>query len=348
MKRQAPYGSWRSPLGAEAALAAAVGLGDVAFDGETALWQESRPAEKGRLVVVRCTADGRIEDAHPSEFNARTRVHEYGGRAHAALGGVLYFIHLADQRLYRSDDGNAPRPITPDAALRYADLCIDAPRGLLWCVREDHRVGGEPENMLVALRSDGSDGDEAGGRIVAQGHDFYAAPRLSPDGTQLAWLAWSHPDMPWDGCELWLAEVAAGGTLHGARRIAGSRSEAVQQPRWSPDGVLHCISDRSGWWNLYRWHSGTMQPLCPMEAEFGQPMWNFGLYDLCFRVRAHAGVHLPARRPRPSGDAGLAQRATQQHRHAFLQLRQHRCAARAGAVQRRIAAAAECGVLARP
>jgi dienelactone hydrolase len=279
VKRRAPYGSWRSPLGAEAALAAAVGLGDVAFDGAAALWQESRPAEQGRQVVVRRDANGRIADAHPPQFNARTRVHEYGGRAYAATGGLLIFSHLADQRLYRSDGGGAPRPISPEAALRYADLCIDARRGLVWCVREDHRAGGEPVNTLVALRSDG---DAAGGRVVAQGRDFHAAPRLSPDGTQLAWLAWSHPDMPWDGCELWLADVAADGTLHGARHIAGSRDEAVQQPRWSPDGVLHCISDRSGWWNLYRWRSGTMQPLCPMEAEFGQPMWNFGLATYAF------------------------------------------------------------------
>ena len=182
--------------------------------------------------------------------------------------------------IYRVDAGQVPRPITPEAtALRYADLCADAQRGLLWAVREDHRGEGEARNTLVALQADG---DEQGGRIVAEGHDFYGAPRLSPDGTQLAWLCWNHPDMPWDGCELWLAEVDAAGQLQGARRLAGSRDEAVQQPLWSPDGRLHFISDRSGWWNLYRWGGSGAEALCPMEAEFGQPFWNFGLATYAF------------------------------------------------------------------
>jgi dipeptidyl aminopeptidase/acylaminoacyl peptidase len=213
-------------------------------------------------------------------FNARTRVHEYGGRAYVCTGGVLFFSHFADQRLYRIDPGQAPRPITPAAALRYADLCVDAPRRLLWGVREDHRGGGgEPVNALVALQAQG---DEAGGRVVASGHDFYASPRLSPDGTQLAWIGWKHPDMPWDGTELWLATVASDGNLRDMRCIAGGRDEAVQQPLWSPDGALHFVSDRSGWWNLYRWREGAAQALCPMAAEFGQPHWNFGLATHAF------------------------------------------------------------------
>jgi dipeptidyl aminopeptidase/acylaminoacyl peptidase len=194
--------------------------------------------------------------------------------------GVLYFSHFADQRLYRQDAGQPPRPITPEAVdLRYADLCADARRGVLWCVREDHRAGGEPRNTLVALQAQG---DAEGGRVVAEGHDFFAAPRLSPDGRQLAWLAWNHPDMPWDGCELWLADVDDAGRLHGARRIAGSGDEAAQQPQWSPDGRLHFISDRSGWWNLYRWGEQGAEALCPMQADFGQPMWNFGLCTYAF------------------------------------------------------------------
>jgi len=280
MPRVAPYGSWASPLSAERAVAAGIGLSDVGFDGDSLLWQESRPAEQGRSVIMRRSADGHLQELSPTPFNARTRVHEYGGRAYLMHGGVLYFSHFADQRLYRADAGQAPRPITPEAAaLRYADLCADPRRNLLWCVREDHRGDGEPRNALVALQAGG---DAAGGRIVAEGHDFYAAPRLKPDGTQLAWLAWNHPDMPWDGCELWLAEVDAEGRLHGARRVAGSRDEAVQQPQWSPDGRLHFISDRSGWWNLYRWGDEGAQALCPMQAEFGQPMWNFGLATYAF------------------------------------------------------------------
>lgn len=279
-RREAPCGSWASPLSAASAVAAGIGLGDVGFDGDSITWQESRPAEKGRQVIVRRHADGRIEDLNAAPFNARSRVHEYGGRAYACGGGVLFFSHFADQRLYRIDPGCPPRPLTPEAALRFADLCIDAARGLLWCVREDHRAGrGEPVNALVALSAQG---DDAGGRIVASGHDFYAAPRLSPDGAQLGWISWNHPDMPWDGAELWLAAVQPDGTLLGARCIAGSRTESVQQPLWSPDGELHFISDRSGWWNLYRWRDGSAQPLCAMAAEFGQPFWNFGLATYAF------------------------------------------------------------------
>ncbi|MCU0920694.1 MAG: prolyl oligopeptidase family serine peptidase [Burkholderiaceae bacterium] len=281
MPQLAPYGSWKSPLSAERAVAAGIGLGDVSFDGDSMLWQESRPAEKGRNVVMRRSADGTLQELNPAPFNARTRVHEYGGRAYLMHGGVLFFSHFADQRLYRVDPGLPPRPITPEAvALRYADLCADAQRGLLWCVREDHRAGGEPRNTLVALQAQGGDAD--GGRIAAEGHDFYAAPRLSPDGTQLAWLSWNHPDMPWDGCELWLADVNAQGRLQRPRRLAGSRAEAVQQPQWSPDGHLHFISDRSGWCNLYRWGAQGAEALCPMDAEFGQPFWNFGLATYAF------------------------------------------------------------------
>ncbi|MGL6113384.1 MAG: prolyl oligopeptidase family serine peptidase, partial [Rubrivivax sp.] len=152
-------------------------------------------------------------------------------------------------------------------------------RGLLWCVREDHRAGGEPRNCLVCVQRDG---DDSGGRVAVEGQDFYAAPRLSPDGAQLAWLCWNHPDMPWDGCELWLADVDADGRLQHPRCIAGSRDEAVQQPLWSPDGELHFISDRSGWWNLYRWRAGAAEAMCPMQAEFGQPFWNFGLATYAF------------------------------------------------------------------
>jgi hypothetical protein len=183
-------------------------------------------------VIAQRSGDGALRDLIDAPWNARTTVHEYGGRAYLMSGGVLFFSHFADQRLYRVDAGAAPRPITPEAAgaLRYADLCIDANRGLIWCVREDHRAVGEPVNALAVLRADVGASTIPEPRIVASGRDFYAAPRLSPDGSQLAWLSWSHPDMPWDGCELWLAPVQADGSLGDAACIAGSRDEAVQQP----------------------------------------------------------------------------------------------------------------------
>ncbi|MBX3641697.1 MAG: S9 family peptidase [Rubrivivax sp.] len=284
MPQTAPYGSWTSPLSAERAVAAGIGLGEVAFDGDSLVWLESRPTEKGRSVVMRRAADGTLQELNPAPFNARTRVHEYGGGAYLMHRGVLFFSHFVDQRLYRVDAGQAPRPITPEGALRFADLCAGPARGLLWAVREDHRAPGEPRNTLVALRADA---DADGGHVVAEGHDFYAAPRLSPDGRRLAWLCWNHPDMPWDGCELWLAGVDGAGRLHDARRIAGGRDEAVQQPQWSPDGRLHFVSDRSGWWNLYRWSDERADALCPMQAEFGQPMWNLGLSTYAFASARH-------------------------------------------------------------
>ena len=274
-----PYGSWRSPQSAAQAVAAGVGLGEVAFDGDQVLWLEQRPSEKGRCVVVRRTADGRQEDLFAAPYSARSRVHEYGGGAWLADGGVLFFCNDADQRVHRLDAGGTPQPITPEAQLRYADFCFDARRNLLWCVREDHRAPGEARNALVALRADG---DAGGGRVIVNDSDFVAAPRLSPDGRQLAWLRWNHPDMPYFACELWLAQVDDAGTLHDARHIAGGPDEAAQQPMWSAAGELLFVSDRSGWWNLYRWRDDQAMPLCPMAAEFGEPPWVFGLAGHAF------------------------------------------------------------------
>jgi dipeptidyl aminopeptidase/acylaminoacyl peptidase len=278
MRRAAACGSWVSPIDAETAVAAALALSDCSLDGGDALWQELRPTEQGRSVVVRAGADGATQDLVAAPFDARTRVHEYGGRAYLRNRGVLLFSHGRDQRLWRADPGSAPRPVTPEvepaAALRYADACASPDGRRLWAVREDHRAGGEPCNRIVVLDPQG---DADGGRVVVAGADFVAAPRCSPDGRQLAWLQWNHPDMPWDGCELWLADLGDGGAPIGARRIAGGRDEAVQQPSWSPDGTLHFVSDRSGFWNLYRWRPDGAEALCPMRAEFGEAMWNLGL-----------------------------------------------------------------------
>lgn len=273
------YGTWKSPQSAHDAVAAGIGIGETAFDGDAALWLEARPSERGRNVVVRRHADGRIDDLIAAPFDARSRVHEYGGGAWLMAQGTLYFSNFSDQRVYRATGNRPPQPITPEAALRYADFCHDRRRSLLWCVREDHRGSGEAQNTIVALRCDG---ELDAGRVVVSGHDFVAAPRLSPDGRQLAWLGWNHPDMPWDGCELWLANVNDDGTLHGARHIAGGRDEAVQQPRWCDDGTLYFVSDRSGWWNLYRLRGGYVQPLCPMQAEFGAPPWLLGSSSWAF------------------------------------------------------------------
>lgn len=269
----APYGSWKSPITSDLVVAQSIPLSEPDFDGEDIVWLELRPQEGGRQVLVRRTPAGEVEDLTPPPFNVRTRVHEYGGGAYVMdESGVIYFSNFTDQRLYRLDPGQPPRAITPQSELRYADAVVDPRRGLLFCVREDHRADGEPVNAIAAVKSDG---DAAGGRVIVSGNDFYAAPRLSPDGSRLAWLTWNHPNMPWDGTELWVAEVNEDGSLGEATLVAGSPAESIVQPEWSPDGTLYFISDRTNWWNLYRWWGGEIQAVQPMEAEFGGPAWVF-------------------------------------------------------------------------
>lgn len=281
----APYGSWASPITSELLVKGTIRLVELALDGDDIYWIESRPTEAGRYVIVRRSPNGTMTDINPPPFNARTRVHEYGGGAFCVDNGIVYFANFADQRVYRQDPGGEPRPITPDLPLRYADFAPDRARGRLICVREDHRQahGAEQDaiNTIVALDTAGSD-LEQGGTVLISGADFYSNPRISPDGTQLAWLSWNHPSMPWDGTELWVGDITAGGSIVSPRRIAGGPQESTFQPEWSPDGVLHFVSDRTGWWNLYRWQNERAEPLAPMEAEFGEPQWVFGQSTYAF------------------------------------------------------------------
>jgi len=270
----APYGSWASPITAERVASSAVRLGGVWPDGDAVYWLERRPAEEGRCVVVRRSPDGKTADVTPPGFNARTLVHEYGGGSFAVRDGTVFFSNFADQRLYRQDPGRSPRPITPEGDLRYADGEVDPRRHRIVCVREDHtQRDAEPVNTLYAVDLAG----EGGSPVWVSGHDFYAAPRLSPDGSRMAWLAWNHPNMPWDGTELWVAELGPDGAPARPRRVAGGPDESVLHPEWSPDGVLHFVSDRTDWWNLYRWNedAGAPEALCGMAAEFAVPHWVF-------------------------------------------------------------------------
>jgi dipeptidyl aminopeptidase/acylaminoacyl peptidase len=305
----APYGSWKSPITSDLIVQGSVGLGAVRTDGEDLYWLELRPSEGGRSCLVRRTPDGATRDMTSLPFNTRTRVHEYGGGDFLVHGGAIYFSNFADQRLYRlTTDDAKPQPLTPESnnELRYADMILDASRRRLIAVREDHTAGEhEPTNTLVAVRLDAykkrvdtADADTTkpdalneatltnGGQVLVSGYDFYSSPRLSPDGRELAWLCWNHPNMPWDGTELWRADVAEDGSLTGARRIAGGREESIFQPEWSPDGRLYFVSDKSGWWNLYRvageGAGEAFEALCRMEAEFGQPQWVFGMSTYAF------------------------------------------------------------------
>ncbi|MEB3214276.1 MAG: S9 family peptidase [Leptolyngbyaceae bacterium] len=270
----APYGTWKSPITSDLIVAGTIRLGEIRLDGEDVYWLEGRPQESGRYVVVRRSPDGTTTDITPPDFNVRTRVHEYGGGAYIVDEGTVYFSNFSDQRLYRQPQGQAPQPLTPELAYRYADAGVDASRNRLICVREDHTGEGEAVNTIVAV----SLTDENSGTVLVSGADFYASPRLSPDGSMLAWISWNHPDMPWDGTTLWVADVRPDGAVGSPTRITGSRTVSIFQPEWSPDGMLYFVGDRTDWWNLYCWNPANpdmVEPVCPKEAEFGLPQWVF-------------------------------------------------------------------------
>lgn len=270
----APYGAWTSPIRIDDVVGDVIGLAEPWIDGDDTYWLESRPSEGGRRVLVRAAGDGSTTDLTPAPFNVRTRVHEYGGGSYVVAGGVAVFSNFADGRLYRLDPGvESPVPITPEGPWRYADLRADPGRRRFLAVCEDHSGEGYPRASIVAVPLDGGMAPV----VLVSGPDFLAAPRLSPDGALLAWLEWDHPDMPWDASRLRVAPVSPGGFLGDVILAAGGPEESIAQPEWSPDGVLHLVSDRTGWWNLYRLLDGpALDPLAPMDAEFADPAWLFG------------------------------------------------------------------------
>jgi dipeptidyl aminopeptidase/acylaminoacyl peptidase len=279
-----PYGSWKSPITSDLIVSGTIGLVQIALDGENVYWIEARPTEKGRCVIVKLAPDGARTDVTPPPFNARTRVHEYGGGSFAVSNGTVYFSNFADQRLYREDANLEPRAITPQAELRYADGVIDSRHNRMICVCEDHTVAGrEPVNTIVGIDLDGKSGKQ----VLASGYDFYSSPRLNPDGSMLAWLSWNHPNMPWDGTELWIADVLEDGSLGNQAKIAGGIEESIFQPEWSPDGILYFVSDRAGWWNLYRRLHGEVEAMYEIDAEFGLPQWVFGMSTYAFKSADH-------------------------------------------------------------
>jgi dipeptidyl aminopeptidase/acylaminoacyl peptidase len=293
--KTAPYGSWKSPITSDLIVSQAISLSDVRFDGDAVFWLEGRPQEQGRNVVVRAgEAGASATDLVPKPFNARTRAHEYGGGAWTVAQSVLYFCNFTDGRLYRLGPGESePTPLTPapparDRQWRYADGIIDDRRKRWLGVREDH-TDDPAVNAIVAI--DLTQPGASPGVILAGGHDFVSSPRLSPDGRRLAWLAWDHPNMPWNGTTLYIADLDDGGAITGVpQAIAGGPSESIFQPEWSRDGAdLVFVSDRSGWWNLYclTLATGLVRPIAPMAAEFGQPQWVFGMatYALAARNR---------------------------------------------------------------
>ncbi len=273
-KQKAAFGSWKSNITTDLMLADSVGLGEISVFQDDVYWIEMRPQEKGRYVIVKQTPDGQQMDAIPSEFSARTRVHEYGGGSYLMTEKGLVFINFSDQALYLVDTNNDCIKLTDNATCRYADLEYDKKRQRLICVREDHsNQNAEAINTIVAISLSRSE-DEV---VLVKGADFYSNPRLSNDDEQLCWISWQHPNMPWDNTSLTLANIKDKGELEVPNQIAGGNNEnvAVCQPLWSPDSILYFISDQSNWWNLYRVINNKVECVFEMEAEFAVPQWSF-------------------------------------------------------------------------
>ncbi|MGY2082136.1 dipeptidyl-peptidase 5 [Blastococcus sp. SYSU DS0539] len=274
MSTALPSGSWPTPITSELVVRTAAALGEVLVDpgSPDVWWSEARPDEGGRSVLVRRSGDGTVADVLPAPWNARTRVHEYGGGAWTVSGGTLWFTDYSDQRLYRVDAGaDSPVAVTPEPALpagvRYADL--EAGPEALLAVRETHAASGaaaDVVNEIVRIAADG------GSEVLVSGPDFVSDPRRSPDGSALAWLQWDHPRMPWDAAQLVVRGADGTETV-----VAGGPGESVVQPAWGPDGTLWFLCDRTDVWSLYRWHrGGDAELVLDVGTDIAGPQWRFG------------------------------------------------------------------------
>ena len=269
MKQKLPYGTWASPISAERVASASRRFGQVQVDMDHIYWVETRPDEGGRSVLVCCDMENQVWDMVPSDFNVRSRVHEYGGMAYVVQNGIVYCSSGVDGRVYRVEKDVQPIPVTPEGSARYADFSISPDGQTIFCVRECHGAGDEPINDVVCLRD---------GRVevLVSGNDFYASPKISKDGHRLAFLTWHHPNMPWNGTELWVADWT-NGQIKNLQHMTGGAEDAIFQPSWGQDGRLYFVSDRTGWWNLYAWGAGTITSLWKKEADFGLPLWVLGM-----------------------------------------------------------------------
>lgn len=276
--KTAPCGSWKSVIGSELLVQRNVRLSEASLVDGRYYWIESRPAEKGRSVLVLYRPGEGRRDVISAPFSIRSKVHEYGGASYLVSGGTVYFVLAEDQRIYRMGlDQQLPEPITAESDSRYADLFLDRKRNRLLCVQEDHAPcagGGEAAARILAIDLDRP--LERAPKILAEGADFYSNPALSPDGDRLSFLRWRHPNMPWDSTELCLTELDSAGAVLNTQVVAGSKSgESIFQPQWSPEGELFYVSDRNNWWNIYR--QGQQEPLWEKKAEFATPQWLFGM-----------------------------------------------------------------------
>jgi len=272
-KQIRPYGTWISPVTSEAIVSETVDMADIRLDGYDVYWTETRPKEGGRITVMWRSFNGQLAEMVPEPYNVRSRVHEYGGGAYTVYNGTVIFANFSDQRLYKIEPGADPEPITPEGDVRYADFTIDRSRSRLICVAEDHSgSGSEPTNSLVAIPLSG---DGAITRL-ASGGDFYANPRVNPEDSLITWLAWDHPNMPWDETGLWVAELKGDGSIGLPVMVTGGDGESIFQPHWSPTGILHFVSDRTGWWNLYACLPEGITQLFEIKGDIACAQWKLG------------------------------------------------------------------------
>ncbi|MGB1801367.1 MAG: prolyl oligopeptidase family serine peptidase, partial [Gammaproteobacteria bacterium] len=277
-KQKATFGSWESPITTDLMLQDSVGLGEISIFKNEIYWIEMRPQEKGRYVIVKQTTDGEYIDVIPPEYNARTRVHEYGGGSYLITEKGVVFTNFSDQALYLIDTDNNCIQLTDNESCRYADMIYDKFNNRLICVREDHAdEKAEAKTTIVAVSLDQSLSDTDKERVLVEGADFYSNPRLSHDGKSLCWISWNHPNMPWDNTSLTLAKINQDGELTEPIHVAGGddKNEAVCQPVWSPENILYFLSDRNNWWNLYRVNDNEVECVLEMDAEFAVPQWSF-------------------------------------------------------------------------
>lgn len=282
MTQTLPFGSWSSPISAQDVAAGSHPVDGGRYVGDEIWWLERMPAERGRSAVRRASASGiEVSTVLPAPWDVRSRVHEYGGGAWTVdAGGTLAFVESSDQRVWVLVPGTEPQALTPpDKGMRFADLVVWGDRIL--AVRETHDGGRMPHRDIVAIPRDGSASENSDAiSVLVSGSDFYAYPRVSPDGLRLAWVAWDHPCMPWDATTLHVGDIDAQGVVSGARVVAGGPRQSVLQPEWTGEGELTYSSDESGRWNLYRVDVSSATPsvrLAPAEADTGGPLWNLGV-----------------------------------------------------------------------
>jgi dipeptidyl aminopeptidase/acylaminoacyl peptidase len=268
------YGLWPTPITAARVAALNVTRDALQYHAGAVYWVESNPAG-GYDRLLQTTGSAVSSDVVPDELGVGSSVYGYGGGAYAVADNVVWFSAQADQRLYRAAPGAIATPLTPSSDVdRYGDLHLTPDRQWLMCVRE--RCAGGLHSELVAIPATG--GKPIG---LASTGDLHAGCEPSPDGRQLAWTSWRHRDLPWDCTSLWVADLR-GAHLGRPQLIAGGDNESIVQPRWSPDGVLHFVSDRSGWWNLYRWRGGQVEPVAITDAEMAPAPWELGYCSYTF------------------------------------------------------------------